>query len=358
MLILGIDTSCDDTSAAVVEDGCRSLSNVVNSQVEIHHPYGGVVPELASREHLRNIVPVVEEALTQASVSFEDLDGIAVTVGPGLVGALLVGLYYAKGLAMTHRLPLVGINHLEGHILSIFLEKEVPSFPFAALTVSGGHTSIYHVKGYGRYIQMGQTLDDAAGESFDKVAKILGRGYPGGAAIEKEAREGKNDRIKFPRAMLGPESLDFSFSGVKTSVALYVKDWKNGKKDTTDVTLADIAASFQEAVVDVLIQKCLKAAQRIGVRDIMVAGGVACNGRLRERFSDETAGDDLRIFYPAARYCTDNGAMIAVAGYHRILNSERMDLSQDVRSKFPIQDLRPLSRVAAEKSPQDRNGMV
>lgn len=343
MLVLGIDTSCDDTSAAIVEDGRHPLSSVVHSQVKLHHPYGGVVPELASREHLKNIVPVVEAALRRASVSIVDLDGIAVTVGPGLVGALLVGLYYAKGLAMAHRLPIVGVNHLEGHILSIFLEKEIPSFPFVALTVSGGHTSIYHVQGYGRYVQMGQTLDDAAGESFDKVAKILGLGYPGGSVIEKEAEQGKRDRIAFPRATLGRDSLDFSFSGVKTSVALYVKDWKDGKSGTRQVTLADIAASFQEAVVDVLAQKCLKAAQKTGVKDIMVAGGVACNGRLRERFSAEIERKNLRVYYPQAKYCTDNGAMIAVAGHHRILNGERMDLSQDVRSKFPIQDLTPLS---------------
>lgn len=358
MLILGIDTSCDDTSAAVVEDGRHPLSSVVNSQVELHHPYGGVVPELASREHLRNIVPVVEEALTRASVSFSDVDGIAVTIGPGLVGALLVGLYYAKGLAVTHRLRLVGINHLEGHILSIFLEREVPAFPFVALTVSGGHTSIYHVQGYGRYFQMGQTLDDAAGESFDKVAKILGLGYPGGIAIEREAREGKSDLIPFPRAFLGPESLDFSFSGVKTSVALYVKDWKDGKRNTTDATLADIAASFQEAVVDVLVQKCLKAARKTGVKDIMVAGGVACNRRLRDRLSKKAREIDLRVFYPAARYCTDNGAMIAVAGYHRILNNERMAWSQDARSKFPIQNLHPLSQALDEDSHRNRDRML
>jgi N6-L-threonylcarbamoyladenine synthase len=355
MLVLGIDTSCDDTSAAVVEDGCCPHSSIVNSQVKLHHPYGGVVPELASREHLRNIVPVVEEALRQASVSFEDLGGIAVTVGPGLVGALLVGLYYAKGVAAAHDLPLVGINHLEGHILSIFLEEESPSFPFVALTVSGGHTSIYLVEGYGRYGQMGQTLDDAAGESFDKVAKILGLGYPGGAAIEREARNGKRDRMPFPRAMLGRESLDFSFSGVKTSVALYVTDWKEGKDHTKGVTLADIAASFQEAVVDVLVQKCLKAAQKQGVSRIMVAGGVACNQRLRERFSVESESTGLRVYYPSARYCTDNGAMIAVAGYHRIMSGERMDLSRDVSSKFPIQDLLPLSRTDSLRAHQHRD---
>jgi tRNA N6-adenosine threonylcarbamoyltransferase len=358
MLILGIDTSCDDTSAAVVENGRRTLSSIVNSQVDLHHPYGGVVPELASREHLRNIVAVVEEAVHRASVSFADLDGIAVTVGPGLVGALLVGLYYAKGLALTHQLALVGINHLEGHILSIFLEEEPPSFPFIALTVSGGHTSIYHVEGYGRYAQMGQTLDDAAGEAFDKVAKILGLGYPGGIAIEKAARKGKADRIKFPRAFLGAESLDFSFSGVKTAVALYVKEWKNGKKHAREATLADIAASFQEAVVDVLVQKSIKAAERTGIGNIVVAGGVACNGRLREKFSSEIRQQCLRVFYPSARFCTDNGAMIAVAGYHRVLNGEQMPWFQDVRSKFPVQDLLPISPGNAVTTQQNRDGRL
>jgi len=355
MLLLGVDTSCDDTSAAVVEDGRRPLSSIVNSQVDLHYPYGGVVPELASREHLRNIVPVVDEALHRASVSFADLDGIAVTVGPGLVGALLVGLYYSKGLALSHKLPLVGINHLEGHILSIFLEKETPSFPFVALTVSGGHTSIYHVQGYGQYIQMGQTLDDAAGEAFDKVAKILGLGYPGGTAIEKAARKGKRDLIKFPRAFLAPDSLDFSFSGLKTAVALYIKGWKDQKEIPKDVSLADIAASFQESVIDVLVQKSLKAAQKVGVRSVVVAGGVACNQRLREMFSEEARQHGFHIFYPSAKYCTDNGAMIAVAGYQRLLNGEKMHWSMDVRSKFPIQDLLPISLTSAEKIQQDRN---
>jgi N6-L-threonylcarbamoyladenine synthase len=343
MLLLGIDTSCDDTSAAVVEDGCRSLSSIVNSQVELHHPYGGVVPELASREHLRNIMPVVDKALTDSSVKLRDLDGIAVTVGPGLVGALLVGLYYAKGLALTHELPLVGVNHLEGHILSIFLEKDVPSFPFVALTVSGGHTSLYLVKGYGQYTQLGQTLDDAAGEAFDKVAKILGLGYPGGVAIEKAGSKGRPDLIRFPRAFLSPDSLDFSFSGLKTAVSLYVRAWNDRKEGPADgVDLADIAASFQESVVEVLVQKALKAAEKSGVGALVVAGGVACNQRLREGFRRETEGTDIRIFYPSARYCTDNGAMIAAAGYHRLRNNQEMGLAMDVRSKFPIQDLPPL----------------
>jgi N6-L-threonylcarbamoyladenine synthase len=220
MKILGIDTSCDDTSAAVMADEHRVLSNVVNSQVRLHHSYGGVVPELASREHIRNIAPVVNEALLRADTGINDIDGIAVTIGPGLIGSLLVGLYYAKGLALTQKIPLVTVNHLEGHILSIFLEDTKPEFPFVALTVSGGHTSLYHVTGRGAYTQLGQTLDDAAGEAFDKVAKILGLGYPGGAVIEKMALSGVKDRIDFPRAQISPESLDFSFSGLKTAVSL------------------------------------------------------------------------------------------------------------------------------------------
>ena len=342
MLILGIDTSCDDTSAAIVEDGYRTLSSIVNSQVELHHPYGGVVPELASREHLRNMMPVVESALADASIDLRELDGIAVTVGPGLVGALLVGLYYAKGLAMSHDLPLVGVNHLEGHILSIFLEGNAPAFPFVALTVSGGHTSIYHVKGYGVYTQLGQTLDDAAGEAFDKVAKILGLGYPGGIAIENTAVKGRRDLIKFPRALLSSDSLDFSFSGVKTAVSLYVKDWKDKKGSEGGVNLADIAASFQESVVEVLVKKGLKAAGDASVKNLVVAGGVACNRRLRDLFHKETEGTAVKIHYPSPGFCTDNGAMIAVAGYHRLLNHQEMGLSADVRSKFPIQDLPPL----------------
>ena len=340
MNILGIDTSCDDTSAAIVSGGEKVLSNIVNSQVTLHHSYGGVVPELASREHLRNLVPVVQEALNQAGLELGAVNGIAVTVGPGLVGALLVGLSFAKALAYIHHLPLVGINHLEGHILSIFLEREVPPFPFAALTVSGGHTSLYEVKGIGDYVLLGQTLDDAAGEAFDKVAKILGLGYPGGPVIEKAAHQGDGTAIQFPRAFLAPDSLDFSFSGLKTAVSLYVKKWQKGADiDPDERTLEDIAASFQEAVIDVLSRKLMMAQKKTRANALVLAGGVACNRALKSRLTELASSHGVPLYCPRPAYCTDNGAMIALTGYYRLLGGERAPLSLDVRSRFPIEAL-------------------
>jgi N6-L-threonylcarbamoyladenine synthase len=339
MNILGIDTSCDDTSAAVIANGHRVLSNVIHSQVRLHHPYGGVVPELASREHIRNIVPVVHEALSQAGLEIKNLDGVAVTAGPGLVGSLLVGLYYAKALAFANQIPLVAVNHLEGHILSVLLEDHAPSFPFVALTVSGGHTSLYYVKGYGDYVHLGRTLDDAAGEAFDKVAKILGLGYPGGAIIEKLAHTGKKDRIPFPRAYLDPESDDFSFSGLKTSVSLYVQKWRENKELQTSIRLEDIAASFQEAVFDVLLKKLIRAGKKRGVKSIVAAGGVACNNALRLRLDYLANKKGMNVFYPRPEYCTDNGAMIGLAAYHRMIRGERADMLIDVKSRFPIEAL-------------------
>ena len=342
MIILGIDTSCDDTSAGVVVDGRKVLSSVVHSQIGIHRPHGGIVPELASREHIKNIRYVVEEALFKAAVEMDELNGIAVTVGPGLVGSLLVGLYYAAGLAYSKGMPLIPINHLEGHILSIFLEKEAPEFPFVACTVSGGHTSIYYVENYGKYTPMGQTVDDAAGEAFDKVAKISGLGYPGGPAIEKISVEGDHDKVRFPRAYLKKGSFDFSFSGLKTAVALYLQKWKEGNSPGAEfhhISMADIAASFQEAVVDVLVDKTIMAAKKTGVASMVVAGGVACNERLRARMSAKASEEGITVFYPTPKFCTDNGAMIAAAGYHRLLNGKIGDLSLDVRSRYPIEEV-------------------
>ena len=339
MYILGIDTSCDDTCASVVKDGCQVLSNIVHSQVKLHHPHGGVVPELASRAHLRNILPVVKAALDKACISVKDLDGIAVTIGPGLIGSLLVGLYYAKALSYSHHIKMVAINHLEGHILSIFLEEKQPAFPFISLTVSGGHTSLYHVTEIGKYEVLGRTLDDAAGEAFDKVSKILGLGYPGGPIIEKFAKQGDPHKIPFPRAYMSRDSLDFSFSGVKTAVALYIKKWGSQNPETLGVTKYDIAASFQESVVEVLVKKALLAQERKGAKCICVSGGVACNGRLRKKLMEECKKKGIQVFWPRPEYCTDNGAMIALAGYHRILKGETADYSLDVRSRFPIEDI-------------------
>jgi len=339
MIVLGIDTSCDDTSAGIVADGTRTLANVIHSQVAVHHPHGGVVPELASREHVRNIVPVVDEALQQAEIGMADLDGIAVTVGPGLVGALLVGLYYAKGLAYVLNKPLLAVNHLEAHILSIFLESEHPSFPFVALTVSGGHTSLYYVKGFGSYALLGQTLDDAAGEAFDKVAKISGMGYPGGVAIEKASEKGRHDGVAFPRAYMSKTSLDFSFSGLKTAVSLYLKRWGEDPLLRADITLNDIVASFQESVVDVLVGKLMAAAKRMGVSSVVLAGGVACNNHLKKRLVETAGMKDIGVYYPRPAFCTDNGAMIALTGYHRLMKNEIAPMSVDVRAKYPIGDL-------------------
>lgn len=339
MNILGIDTSCDETSAAVIGAGSQVLSSVVQSQIALHHPFGGVVPELASREHIRGIVPVVGQALSEAGAGLDDLQGVAVTVGPGLIGSLLVGLNYAKALAYVQGIPLVGINHLEGHILSIFLEETTPNFPFVVLTVSGGHTSIYRVEEFGRYVLLGQTLDDAAGEAFDKVAKLLGLGYPGGAVLEKAALSGDKGRASFPRAYLSRGSLDFSFSGLKTAVALYVKRWREGDDDTGGVKMEDVAASFQEAVVEVLVQKTLEAADRAQVKSIVIAGGVACNRALREAMQEGACLRGLEVLCPRPAYCTDNGAMIALAGQQRIARGELSPLSLDVRSRYPVEEI-------------------
>lgn len=334
MLILAIETSCDETAAAVLRDGRELLSDVVYSQVAVHRPYGGVVPELASRNHLDKIVPVVEEAMKLAGAGFKDLGGLAVTRGPGLVGALLIGLSFAKAVSAACDIPLIGINHLEGHICSIFLEREVP-FPFLSLTVSGGHTSLYLVREIGSYRLLGQTRDDAAGEAFDKVAKLLQLGYPGGGVIETLARRGQPS-IRFPRAIPAKDSLDFSFSGIKTAVVNYVKGLGGTAPGSGELPLADIAASFQEAVVDMLIRKVRLALREHDLQRLVLSGGVVANGYLRERFQALSRDEGLELFIPAPRYCTDNAAMIAWVGNHYLEQGRRDDLDLDALSRWPL----------------------
>jgi N6-L-threonylcarbamoyladenine synthase len=317
MLILGIESSCDETAAAVVENGKKVLSDVVASQVDIHGPYGGVVPEIASRHHLEMILPVIGQALQQARLKPVDVDAIGVTQGPGLVGALLVGISAAKAMAFALDKPLIGVNHLEGHIQSAFIGGDMPDRPFVCLVVSGGHTALYRVEPDGHSRSLGSTRDDAAGEAFDKVAKILGLGYPGGAVIDKLAMGGNPEAVPFPKGMKGKDSLEFSFSGLKTAVANFVH--KNGTPGPDgkigNYSLEDVLASFQESVVDVLVSKSIRAAVFCGARDIAVVGGVAANRRLRARMAEETARAGLDLHIPPLRYCTDNAVMIAAAAY-------------------------------------------
>ena len=314
MLVLGIETSCDETAAAVLKDGDSLLSNVIASQDEIHSRFGGIVPELAGRSHVERIHFIIETALNDADVQLSDIDLIAATQGPGLVVSLLVGLNTAKAIAYSTGIPILGINHLEGHVLAIFLQEKV-EFPFLALIVSGGHTDLCRVDGFGQYRILGRTRDDAAGESFDKVAKMLGLDYPGGPIIEKMARQGRPDAHAFPRALLEKNSLDFSFSGLKTSVRNTLIKRENG----SGVALSDedIAAGFQEAVVDVLIRKTLSACQQESLRRVVVTGGVAANGYLRERMTAAGKQEGIEVSVPKPVLCTDNAAMIACAGYYR-----------------------------------------
>jgi tRNA N6-adenosine threonylcarbamoyltransferase len=321
MLILGVETSCDDTAAAVLRDGRTILANVVSSQDQIHTRYGGVVPELASRQHVQNILPIVDGTLQKAGVSVQDLDGMAVTYGPGLVGSLLVGLSMIKGMSYRWQIPYVGVNHLEAHLLAIQLEHEV-AFPYIALLASGGHTLLYWVKDIGSYVHLGGTRDDAAGEAYDKVAKMMGLGYPGGRIIDDLAKGGNPKAVRFPRAQIKKGSYQFSFSGIKTSVWHYLKartreEWQNH--------LTDIAASFQEAVVDMLIMPTFKAALACGASRIVLAGGVAANSRLREKMTEKADAEGLKVYFSSPKFCTDNGAMIALAGYHALKRGRRDD---------------------------------
>jgi len=323
MLVLGIETSCDETAAAVLAGGEKILSSVVASQDQIHAPYGGVVPELASRRHVEVILPVVEKALGDAGIALPDLEGIAVTQGPGLVGSLLVGCSVAKALAYVHALPLVGINHLEGHIFAAFLSEPKPAYPFLALVVSGGHTALYLAREPLGYQLIGQTRDDAAGEAFDKVAKLLGLGYPGGPSIELTAKSGDPNAIAFPVAQITDGAPDFSFSGIKTAVSLFVKR----RTPLSEQTVADVAAGFQATVVKMLVRKTVRTALRLGVKRMVLTGGVAANRALRAALQAEAAARGWELYIPPPSLCTDNAAMIAAAGHARLLAGERAPLT-------------------------------
>jgi N6-L-threonylcarbamoyladenine synthase len=332
MIVLGIETSCDETAAAVVVDGRQMLSSEVSSQISIHRPYGGVVPELASRKHIEAITPVVQEAIRASGIGRKQLDGLAVTQGPGLVGSLLVGFSFAKAFALALGIPWVGVSHLEGHINSVFLESDPPAFPFVALLASGGHTCIYHVTTHTHSEIMGQTRDDAAGEAFDKVAKMLGLGYPGGGIISKLAEDGDPGKIVFPRSYLSKSDFDFSFSGIKTAVSRYLQTHRH----KTAEQMSDIAAGFQEAVIEVLCYKIIKAAIKKGADHIALVGGVAANGRLRERVKSEADKKGICLHIPAVQLCGDNAAMIAVAGYHYLKKGICSKLDADVYSRARV----------------------
>ncbi len=364
MLILGIDTSCDDTSASVMEDGSKILSNIVSSQTEIHAKYNGIVPELASRRHIEMILPVVEESLKKADVSLSDLSAIAVCHGPGLIGSLLVGCSFAKAVCYSKGIPLIAVNHLEGHILSAFLESPSLEFPFLSLVVSGGHTSLYIAEDFGKYTEIGRTRDDAAGEAFDKVSKLLGLGYPGGPVIDSLAAQGKPHAVDFPRAYL-PESLDFSFSGLKTAVLNYLRlqEQKRGSEEaqmsaaphptlgkggieggvtsglpnlSTSALISDIAASFQAAVIDVLARKIESAMNNHRISRVTLSGGVSANSSLRKRITDAGIEKGWEVFLPSTALCTDNAAMIAFAGYHRFLNNDFAGLDLNPKAYLPL----------------------
>lgn len=329
MLMLGIDTSCDDTSAALLnidEKRIEVLTNVVSSQTDIHHKYGGIVPELASRRHIEMIWPVVSEALGDTPQS--KLDAISVCMGPGLIGSLLIGCSFAKAMAMSTGARLAAVNHLEGHLLSAFLTEEEPKFPFICMVISGGHTTMYKVRGFCDYEEIGRTRDDAAGEAYDKTAKLLGLGYPGGPLIDKRAQAGNPSAVRFPRAYM-PESHEFSFSGMKTAVRVALHD-------NPGLSVDDVAASFQEAMVDVLVRKAERAMKKLRIKRISISGGVAANSRLRVRMRQMCDEMDAALYVTPLEYCTDNAAMVALAGYHRLQLGQDASLDFNPRAYLPL----------------------
>jgi N6-L-threonylcarbamoyladenine synthase len=334
MRVLGIESSCDETAVAVYDAAEGLLSHRLFSQIALHQAYGGVVPELASRDHVARLLPLVREALAAADCGPECIGGVAYTAGPGLIGALLVGASFARSLAYAWGVPAIGIHHLEGHLLAPLLEARPPAFPFIALLVSGGHTQLVDVRGVGQYCILGETLDDAAGEAFDKTAKMLGLPYPGGAALARLAETGRDGRFNFPRPMLDRPGLDFSFSGLKTAALVALRD-----RDLDDEIRADVARGFQEAVVDTLAEKARRALERSGHRRLVVAGGVGANRRLRERLEVIARSAGAELYFPRTEFCTDNGAMIALAGCLRLTAGERHGSAVAARANWPLGDV-------------------
>lgn len=325
-LVLGIETSCDETGIALYDTQAGLLAHAIHTQVAMHAEYGGVVPELASRDHIRRVLPLIDEVMRRADRRLADLDAIAYTEGPGLAGALLVGASVANALAFGLGIPALGIHHLEGHLLSPLLSDPAPRFPFVALLVSGGHTQLMQVEGVGRYTLLGETLDDAAGEAFDKTAQLLELGYPGGPALSRLAEQGQPGRYKLPRPMLHSPDLDFSFSGLKTAVLTLLRDLT-----LNDQTRADVARAFQDAVVDVLVAKCRGALRETGLNQLVIAGGVGANKALRQALGDAAGRDRFRLFYPELELCTDNGAMIALAGALRLAGTSSTEEAKSYR---------------------------
>ena len=339
MKVLGIETSCDETGVAIYDSEAGLLADCLYSQVEIHAKYGGVIPELASRDHIRKTLPLIEEVIEKAGIDTSEIEGVAYTAGPGLVGALLVGAAIGRTLGMAWDVPTIGVHHMEGHLLAPMLEPEPPEFPFVALLVSGGHTQLVKVGGIGRYELLGESLDDAAGEAFDKVGKMLGLPYPGGPHVAKLAQRGDPARFNFPRPMVNRPGLDFSFSGLKTYVRNTITSLRDESGELAEQDAADIARAFEEAVVNTLSIKCRRALEETGYKKLIIAGGVSANLRLREVLEEAMAKVDGRLFYAQLKYCTDNGAMIAYAGCQRLLAGERDDLEIRAQPRWSLESL-------------------
>ena len=339
MRILGIETSCDETGVAIYDEEKGLIANQLHTQIALHADYGGVVPELASRDHIRKLAPLLQAALQEANLTAKDIDGLAYTSGPGLVGALLVGSTVARSLAYAWNIPAIGVHHMEGHLLAPMLEENPPHFPFVALLVSGGHTQLVRVDGVGRYELLGESIDDAAGEAFDKTAKLLGLDYPGGAALARLALKGTPNRFAFPRPMTDRPGLDFSFSGLKTFAANTLHQVMQEEGELTEQSKSDIAYAFQEAVVDTLAIKCKRALKQTGLKRLVIAGGVSANKQLRQTLAELMQQLGGEVFYPQPQFCTDNGAMIAYAGFLRLKQGQQQDLAIEVRPRWAMTEL-------------------